>query len=57
MICLCISYLSSLVATRGALVGLVPPNKAPTPPKLKYETLQISEIFVKFECQAPPAQT
>jgi len=37
----------------GALVGLAPPNNAPSPPKLKYETLYISGIFVKFECQAP----
>jgi len=32
----------------GALVGLAPPNKAPSTPKLKYETLQISVFFVKF---------
>ena len=38
---------------RGALVVLAPPDKAPIPPKLKYETLHISGIFVKFECQAP----
>ena len=42
---------------RGALVGLAPPDKAPIPPKLKYETLQISGIFVKFECQAHLART
>jgi len=38
---------------RVVLVGLAPPDKAPIPPKLKYETLHISGIFVKFECQAP----
>ena len=41
----------------GALVGLAPPNKARSPPKWKYETLKVNEIFVKFECQAPPART
>jgi len=48
--------MTSPVAT-GGLVGLAPPNKAPSHPKLKYETLQTSAIFVKFECQAPPART
>jgi len=32
----------------GDFGGLRPPNKAPSPPKLKYETQQISGIFVKF---------
>jgi len=41
----------------GALVGLAPPNKARSPPKWKYETLKVNEIFVKFECHAPPART
>jgi len=31
-----------------ALVGLAPPNKVPSPPKLKHETLQISGVFVNF---------
>ena len=39
----------------GALVGLARSNKIPTP-RLKYETLEISGVFVKFECQALPAQ-
>jgi len=38
----------------GTLVGLAPPNKSPSPPKLKYETPWGSGTFVKFECQAPP---
>jgi len=38
---------------RGALLGLAPPEKAPIHPKLKYETLHNSGMFVKFECQAP----
>jgi len=41
----------------GALVGLARPNKAPSPPKLKYETQLVSGNFVKFECQAFPART
>jgi len=32
----------------GAMVGLAPTNKAPSPPKLKHETLQISGVFVNF---------
>jgi len=32
----------------GALVGLTPSNKAPSPPKLKYELLQISGDVVNF---------
>jgi len=36
--------------------GLIPPNKAPTRQKLKYETLQISGFRQFSECQ-PPAQT
>jgi len=47
----------SLPSPRGALVGLAPPNKAPSPTKLKHETPHVSGIFVKFECQAPPART
>ena len=35
------------------VIKLSPRNKAPRPPKLKYETLYISGIFVKLECQAP----
>jgi len=50
------SLLKPVPAPQGALVGLSPPSKAPTPPKSKYETLQISGN-VKFECQAHPAQT
>jgi len=42
---------------RGALVGLTLPDKVPIPPKLKYETLHISGIMVKFECEAPLART
>ena len=34
--------------------GLSPPIQSSKPPKLKYEILYISGIFVKFECQAPP---
>ena len=44
-------------AATGALVVLVPPNKALSSPKLIYETLSISGLFVKFEWQAPPALT
>ena len=40
------------VAT-GAFLGLAPPNKAPCPLKLKYETLYLSGMFVKIECQSP----
>ena len=32
----------------GASVGLAPPHKAPSTPKLKHETLQISVVFVNF---------
>jgi len=39
--------------TTGRLWWAYPPNKAPSTPKLKFETLKISGIFVKFECQAP----
>jgi len=47
----------SPVATRG-FGGLSPPNKVPSPPPtLKYETLQNSGFFVKFECQVPLART
>ena len=46
----------------GDFGGLAPQTKLQAP-KLKYETLQVSGNFVKFECQAPctnikpPAQT
>ena len=33
--------------------GLIPLKQSSKPPKLKCETLQVSGIFVKFECQAP----
>ena len=39
--------LNSPVAT-GGFDGLSPPNKAPSPPKLKHETLYISGVFVNF---------
>jgi len=52
MLCLDVIAHGSAVAT-GGFGGLRPPNKAPNPPKLKYEALQISGIFVKFESQAP----
>jgi len=32
----------------GDLVGLAPSNKAPSRPKLKGETLEISGVFVNF---------
>jgi len=38
---------------RRGFGGFNPQNTAPSPHKLKYETLYISGIFVKFECQAP----
>jgi len=45
---------TSPVATEGGFGGLRPPNKAPSPPKLKYATLEIGGVFIKFsECQAP----
>jgi len=47
----------SPVVTGRALVGLAPPKQNSKPLKLKYETLQISGMFVKFECQAPRAPT
>jgi len=42
---------------RGALVGLAPLNKAPSPPKLNNETLYISIAFANFRMSSPPAQT
>jgi len=36
----------------GYVPGLALSNKAPSSPKLKYETVYVSGIFVKFECQA-----
>jgi len=47
---------SSPVA-KGGFGGLSPSKQSSKPPKLKYETLYISGIFVKFECQDPPAHT
>jgi len=38
---------SNPVAT-GGFFGLIPPKKAPSPSNLKYETLYISGVFVKF---------
>ena len=37
---------------RGDLVGLAPPNKAPSPPNWNMKHY-VSGMFVKFECQAP----
>jgi len=48
---------SSVPSPRGALVGLAPPNKAPSPRKLKRETLYISGVLVNFIMSSPPAQT
>jgi len=42
---------SNPVAT-GGFGGLSPPTKLQDP-KLKYETLLVSGIFVKFECHDP----
>jgi len=39
----------------GALVGLAPQTMLQVA-KLKYETLKISGMFVKFECQVSPAR-
>ena len=47
---------TSPVATRG-FGGLRSPNKAPSTPKLKYDTLQISGVFVKLYNVKPAAQT
>jgi len=41
-------YAQSSQSPRGALVGLSPPNKAPSHHELKYETLLINGIFVKI---------
>jgi len=35
-------------------MGLTPPNKARRPPKLKYETLYINGIFLKFVGMSRP---
>jgi len=44
-------YTSSVAP--GSLLNLAPLNKAPTP-KLKYGTIYISEVFIKFsECLTP----
>jgi len=40
--------LTSIPSPRAATLGLATPNKAPSPPKLKHETLQISVDFVNF---------
>jgi len=37
-------------------VGLAPPNKAPSPLKLKGKTLQIGGILVNFIMPSPPAE-
>jgi len=55
-------YLHQSRRHEGALVGNLggrwwAPNKAPSPHKLKYETLYVSGMFVKFECPRPPAHT
>jgi len=47
-----LEHTHSLVTT-GGFGGLSPPLQGSKPPPLKSETLWISEIFVKFECQAP----
>ena len=39
---------------RGGLVGLDPQNKAPSPPKLKHETLYIGGILVNLIMSSPP---
>ena len=41
----------------GASVALAPPNKAPSPPKLKREILWISGVFVNFWMSSPHGQT
>jgi len=41
-------HLVSPIATGGAFVGLALPNKNPILPKFKYETLQISKVFINF---------
>jgi len=43
---------TSPVAT-GRFGGLSPPNRAPRPLKLKYETLEINGVLSNFQCQAP----
>ena len=44
------SYLTIFrpVATGGVLVGLAPPNKVTSHPKLKYGALKFSAVFVSF---------
>jgi len=39
---------SKIASVVEDLVGIFPPKKAPSPPKLKCETLKISAVFVKF---------
>jgi len=50
-------HVFSPVATGGGFGGLSPPNEAPTTPKLKYLTLQISGVFTNFSSQAPLLKT
>ena len=38
----------------GGFGGLAPPNKAPSPPKLKHEHYKSVEILSILECLAPP---
>jgi len=47
-----LSDFCSPVAT-GGFWGLSPPNKAPCPPKLRYEALKIGGVFVKFQNVKP----
>jgi len=41
-------YEKRLEQLKGCPNQLDPPNKAPNTPKLKYETLYMSGVFVKF---------
>jgi len=52
-----VSQYSHQSLDHGGLLGLSPPNKAPSPGKFKQETLSSVEILSIFGVSSPPAET
>ena len=42
----------TVLSPRCGIGGISTPEQSTKPPKLKHETIYISGVFIKFQCQA-----